>query len=113
MHTMEEVMPNDDTRDLPDERKQPRSGAGTRAMRAERLRADEETRADEAGADEARAKERSVIPGPRSFAGESIAATADEQTRDRTTRRGPGPQDDVQASDRTPPGLSDDVERKD
>ncbi|HEX6057821.1 MAG TPA: hypothetical protein VFZ11_02295 [Gemmatimonadaceae bacterium] len=112
-------MPNDDTRELPDERKQPRSGAGTRAMRAERLRAEEEARAaeetsaDEASAAEARAKERSVIPGPRSFAGENIAATADEQTRDRTTRRGPGPQDDVQASDRIPPALSDDVERKD
>ena len=62
---------------------------------------------------EKEAAKRSIIPGPRSFAGESIASTEDEQTRDHTSRRGPGPQDDVQYSDRIPPKLSDDVERKD
>ena len=96
-------MADEKARDLADERREKRSGGGTRADRAERARA----------AAEAGANERSIIPGPRSFAGESIASTEEEQTRDHTTRRGPGPHDDVQASDRIPPKLSDEVERKD
>lgn len=96
-------MADEKARDLADERREKRSGEGTRADRAERARV----------AAEESAKERSIIPGSRSFAGESVASTEKEQTRDHTVRRGPGPQDDVQASDRTPPKLPDEVDRKD
>lgn len=103
MYHTEEFMADEKARNLADERREKRSGGGTRADRAERARL----------AAEESANERSIIPGPRSFAGESIASTEEEQTRDHTTRRGSGPQDDVQASDRIPPKLSDEVDRKD
>ena len=96
-------MPHDESREPRDERKEPRSGGGSRADRAERERKEAEKLADK----------RSIIPGPRSFGGANIASTEKEQTRDHTSRRGPGPHDDVDLSDRIPPDLSDDVERKD
>ena len=88
-------MSNDESPDLTDERKAKRSGGGTRADRAEK-----------------RASERSVIPGPRSHGGTNRAATPDQQTDDHTRRRGPGPADDVQASDRDAPSLGGDDETR-
>jgi hypothetical protein len=103
MSPREESMANDESREPRDERRVPRSGGGSRADRAERARKEAEERAEE----------RSVIPGPRSFGGANIASTEDEQTSDHTSRRGPGPHDDVQLSDHVPPDRSDGVERKD
>jgi hypothetical protein len=96
-------MPNDESSESREERKHPRSGGGSRADRAERKSAAAEQQADE----------RSIIPGPRSHGGTTRASIEAEQTGDHSSRRGPGPHDDVQLSDRIPPDLSDDVDRKD
>jgi hypothetical protein len=99
----ETTMPHDESSEPRDERKQPRSGGGSRADRAERKSAEAERKAGQ----------RSVVPGPRSFGGADVASTEAEQTDDHTARRGPGPHDDVQRSDRIPPDRADDVDRKD
>ena len=94
-------MAHDEPRDSRDERKEKRSGGGSRADRAERPEA------------EKLADQRSIIPGPRSHGGTTRVSVEEEQTRDHTSRRGPGPHDDVQRSDRVAPDLADDVERND
>jgi hypothetical protein len=95
-------MAHDEARDLRDERKEKRSGGGSRADRAERAKEAEKL-----------ADQRSVIPGPRSHGGTTRVSVEGEQTRDHTSRRGPGPHDDVQLSDRVAPDVADDIERKD